>query len=147
MDRSSFALADMEREGGLSPHISPMTNVSDVGGLLQSAGFALPTVDVDVFVCPYPDMFTLMNHLSGMGETNCALSRRSHVSAEVFSAAAAIYDELYRDADTQLIPATFQVIYMIGWAPDSSQRQPLARGSAKASMTTLDKRSSDEDAS
>ena len=45
--RASFAMAEQERDGGVSPHVSPMAHVADVGQLLQRAGFALPTVDTD----------------------------------------------------------------------------------------------------
>jgi hypothetical protein len=49
--RSAFALADMERLGGLSPHISPFAAVADVGNLMTRAGFALPTGMRAVRVC------------------------------------------------------------------------------------------------
>jgi NADH dehydrogenase [ubiquinone] 1 alpha subcomplex assembly factor 5 len=35
------------------------------------------------------------------------------------------------------IPATFQVVYFIGWKPDPSQPAPKGRGSAKASFKDL----------
>jgi NADH dehydrogenase [ubiquinone] 1 alpha subcomplex assembly factor 5 len=45
--RHCFYLAEMERKGGLSPHTSPYVRPSDAAALLQGAGFALPTIDVD----------------------------------------------------------------------------------------------------
>ncbi len=45
--RHCFYLAEQERKGGFSPHCSPLTRPSDVSSLMQRAGFALPTVDVD----------------------------------------------------------------------------------------------------
>jgi NADH dehydrogenase [ubiquinone] 1 alpha subcomplex assembly factor 5 len=45
--RHSFYLAELERTGGVSPHMSPLARPSDAAALLQGAGFALPTVDVD----------------------------------------------------------------------------------------------------
>jgi NADH dehydrogenase [ubiquinone] 1 alpha subcomplex assembly factor 5 len=136
--RSSFILADQERCGGLSPHVSPMAHVKDCGSLLQRAGFTLPTVDIDTIVCPYPDMFTLMHHLQAMGENNAIKDRRLHVPRDVFTSAASVYKELYEDKATGLIPATFQIIYMIGWSPDASQFKPLPRGSAQNSMKDLE---------
>lgn len=125
--RSAFALADQERCGGLSPHVSPFTRSRDLGSLLQQAGFELPTVDSDKIICPYPDMFTLMGHLQGMGEANSLEHRRLHVPRDVFVAASAIFDELYREPESSittpgLIPCTFQVLYVIGWAPDDDIR-------------------------
>lgn len=43
--RNSFTLAEQEREGGLSPHVSPFAGVSDIGNLLTAAGFVLTTGD------------------------------------------------------------------------------------------------------
>lgn len=146
--------------------MSPAAHVADCGGLLQAAGFALPTVDVDTitvhfvqfvrrawtgFIIPslcnqptnqsivqvtYPDAFVLMEHLQGMGESSAVLTRRAHVSRETFLAAATVYQELYGEEDGS-VPATFQVVYMIGWAPHASQPLPKRRGSAQVSMKTL----------
>lgn len=135
--RSAFAVADTERLGGVSPHISPFAKNTDCGNLLSGAGFAIPTVDVDTVTVRYPDMYTLCEHLRGMGETNASLSRLPYVSRDVFNAAAAAYQELYADEDG-LIPATFQVLYMIGWSPHSSQQKPKARGSATSKIGDLD---------
>lgn len=41
--RSAFILADQERQGGISPHISPFMEVADAGNLLYSSGFSLCT--------------------------------------------------------------------------------------------------------
>ncbi len=85
----------------------------------------------------YPDAFALMEHLQGMGESSAVRTRRAHVSRETFLAAAAIYQQLYGDPEDGSIPATFQTVYMIGWAPHASQPSPKRRGSAKVSMKTL----------
>ena len=45
--RYCLYLAEQERKGGFSPHCSPFVQPSDVAGLLQMAGFTLPTVDID----------------------------------------------------------------------------------------------------
>ncbi|KAJ3109956.1 NADH dehydrogenase [ubiquinone] 1 alpha subcomplex assembly factor 5 [Phlyctochytrium bullatum] len=73
--RSSLQLAEIDREGGVSAHISPMTSVRDVGSLLTRAGFSLLTVDVDEIVVNYPSMFELMRDLQAMGESNALLGR------------------------------------------------------------------------
>lgn len=48
------------------------------------------------------------------------------------------HTELYGEADGS-VPATFQVVYMIGWAPHASQPKAKRRGSASVSLKTLDK--------
>ena len=45
--RDSFAEAESETLGGISPRVSPFADVRDLGGLLQRAGFALPVTDVE----------------------------------------------------------------------------------------------------
>lgn len=42
--RCSLQLAELEREGGFSPHVSPFTAVADLGHLLARAGFNTLTV-------------------------------------------------------------------------------------------------------
>ncbi len=45
--RQSFAAAEAEIEGGVSPRVAPFADLRDLGALLQRAGFALPVTDVD----------------------------------------------------------------------------------------------------
>lgn len=49
---------------------------------------------------------------------------------------AALYQELYGLEDGT-VPATFQVIYMIGWSPDTSQPKPCKRGSQTKSLKDI----------
>lgn len=93
-------------------------------------------MDIDEFVIRYPSPFELMLDLQRMGESNAIISRKSLLSKETLMAMAAIYKEMY--GEDEHIPATFQVIYFIGWKPDPSQPVPLKRGSAKHSFKDLD---------
>eukprot|EP00808_Paulinella_micropora_P016904 g70692.t1 len=135
--RSSFALADMERQGGVRPHVSPLARVRDVGDLLGAAGFKLNTLDTDEIVVRYPDMFTLMDHLQKMGENHAPL-RPPYTSRDTFLAAASVYEAMYADEE-HLLPLTFEIIWMIGWVPHESQQKPKARGSAKHSFHEINK--------
>ncbi|KAG8236642.1 hypothetical protein J437_LFUL016334 [Ladona fulva] len=134
--RSSLQLADLERRGGLAPHISPFIDVRDIGGLLNRAGFTMLTVDTDEMVIGYPSMFELMWDLKGMGENNAAFNRPLHLGRDVSIAADAIYKRLYGREDGS-IPATFQIFYFIGWKPDASQPKPLKRGTGQISLKDL----------
>ena len=138
--RHCLYLAEQERAGGFSPHVSPLTLPSDVAGLLQGAGFNLPTVDIETIQIGYPNMFVLMEHLQKMGEANASLARTFPVDRDTFLSAAALYEHLYPvDVDDKEsgIVATFQLIYMIGWKPDRSQPLPKKRGSATRSLKEL----------
>jgi hypothetical protein len=44
-----------------------------------------------------------------------------------------IYAERFADPDNR-IRATFEVVWMSGWVPHSSQQKPLAPGSARARL-------------
>lgn len=98
-------------------------------------------VDVDEIVVNYPSMFDLMQDLRAMGEGNAVIGRRPYISKDVFMAANEIYKSVYGKKTQQgqdCIPATFQIIYMIGWSPHESQPKPLKRGSAKHSLKDID---------
>jgi len=131
--RTSLQLAELERTGGLSPRISPMTDSRSLSNLLSRAGFALPAVDVDEIRIGYPSIFELVEDLQAMGETNAVINRRTHISKDLLVAAGAVYKELHGNPDGT-IPATFQIIYGIGWKPSPTQPKPLERGSGKTSL-------------
>nr|XP_004661584.1 arginine-hydroxylase NDUFAF5, mitochondrial isoform X1 [Jaculus jaculus] len=136
--RCSLQLAETEREGGFSPHISPFTAVNDLGHLLGRAGFNTLTVDTDEIQVNYPGMFELMEDLQGMGESNCSWNRKALLHRDTMLAAAAVYREMYRNEDGSL-PATYQIYHMIGWKYHDSQARPAERGSATVSFGELGK--------
>lgn len=132
--RTSLQLAESERRGGMSPRVSPLADVKDIGGLLQKAGFKMLTVDIDDIIVDYPDMFALMQDLQAMGEGNAVIGREmGAIQRDVLLAGDAIYRELHGNPDGT-IPATFRVIYMIGWKEGENQPQPLARGSGDINL-------------
>ncbi|KAJ3487255.1 hypothetical protein NLI96_g3663 [Meripilus lineatus] len=131
--RTALQLAEMEREGGISPHVSPMTDSRDMSNLLGRAGFTLLTVDVDEVKVNYPSMWELMEDLRDMGESNAVIGRRNFIHRDTLAAASAIYQALHGNEDGT-IPATFQIIYLIGWKPAPTQPKPLERGSAKTKL-------------
>ncbi|CAG0919682.1 unnamed protein product, partial [Notodromas monacha] len=130
--RASLQLAELEREGGFAAHVSPFVRVEDLAGLLNKAGFTMLTLDSDEVVVRYPSMFEVMRDLQGMGESSATWTRKAHLHRETLMAAAAIYREMYgfpeEDGMPEGVPATFQILYAIGWKPDPSQPKPAARG-------------------
>ncbi|KAF9208347.1 hypothetical protein BGZ49_009039 [Haplosporangium sp. Z 27] len=131
--RTSLQLAELDREGGVSPRVSPMADSRDIGSLLSRAGFTLTTVDVDEVTVNYPSAIELMEDLRAMGESNAVINRRGFLSRDTMMAASAIYKEMYGNPDGT-VPATFQILYMIGWKPSPTQNKPLERGTAKHSL-------------
>lgn len=132
--RQAFAAAEAECEGGVSPRVAPFADLRDIGALLQRAGFALPVTDVDRVVVRYGNAFALMQDLRRMGASNVLIERRRMPPRRAtLLRMAEIYAERFADADGR-IRATFDIIWLSGWAPHASQQQPLKPGSAKASL-------------
>ncbi len=138
--RQSFAAAEAECEGGVSPRVAPFADLRDIGGLLQRAGLALPVTDVDRVVVRYDNAFALMNDLRRMGATNILLERRrTPTRRATMLRMAQIYSERFADPDGR-IRATFDIVWLSAWAPHESQPKPLRPGSATASLEEAVKR-------
>ena len=129
--RVALAQAEEEVSGGASPRVAPFADVRDLGGLLQRAGFALPVADTDVLSVRYGHPFRLFADLRAMGATN-ALTQRSRkpTPRRLMLRAAEIYAERFADSDGR-VRATFEILFMSGWAPHESQQKPLKPGSAR----------------
>jgi NADH dehydrogenase [ubiquinone] 1 alpha subcomplex assembly factor 5 len=128
--RQAWLQAESEVEGGVGPRVSPFVDIRDAAGLLQRAGFALPVADSDRLTVTYPDALALMRELKSMGEANAvAERRRSLTRRDTLAMAASLYASRFAESDGR-VRATFQVIYLTGWAPDAEQQKPLRPGSA-----------------
>lgn len=146
--RISMQTAEDERNQRIAPRISPMVHLRDVASLLSSAGFTMPTADYERLVISFKDMYSLMTHVKGMGESNALFSREIHYGRHTFQAANQKYLNSFgrnHDGDDGdiTIPATFDVMYMIGWAPSDKQHAASRRGSGQVSLTDLSKFSSE----
>jgi NADH dehydrogenase [ubiquinone] 1 alpha subcomplex assembly factor 5 len=132
--RTSLFEAELAEEGGVSPRVSPAVELIDAAALLQRAGYALPVADSETITVTYPDMPALLRDLRGMGETNAlAARRRGGLRRATLARAAVIYAERFGDTAGR-IPASFEILFLCGWAPHPSQPQPLRRGSATARL-------------
>ena len=132
--RQSLLQAESELTGGASMRVAPFIDVRSAGQLLQRAGFALPVVDSDNICVRYESMFDLIKDLRGFG-ASAAMLKRAHApsSRTLFTRAAQIYAERFSDADGR-IRASFEMIWISGWAAHESQQKPLKPGSAKAKL-------------
>lgn len=132
--RTALMEAELAETGGASPRVSPFADLRDAAGLLQRAGFALPVADLDTVAVTYGDFFALLRDLRGMGEANALIDRLKRPTRRtIFARAAAIYQDRFADSQGRL-RATFQILFLTGWAPDPSQQQPARRGSGKTSL-------------
>lgn len=135
--RAVLAEAEAAEVGGLSPRIAPMGEVRDMGALLQRAGFSLPVADTLTQTVDYRDAMHLMYDLRAMGETNALADRHKSIPPRGFFARAAhIYAQNYGTTAGR-VRATFELVFLTGWAPAENQPQPLRPGSANVRLADV----------
>ena len=132
--REATLVAESEVTGGAAPRVAPFAAVRDLGGLLQRAGLALSVADSDRLAVRYRDPFALMNEIRAMGGANApATGPGRPMRRDVLRRTAEVYAERFADPDGR-IRATFEIVYLTGWAPHESQPKPLAPGSARTRL-------------
>jgi hypothetical protein len=132
--RQSFAAAESEIEDGASPRVAPFADLRELGALLQRAGFRLPVTDVDRVTVRYATAFNLMHDLRRMGASNALVARRrTPLRRATLLRMAEIYAERFADGDGRL-RATFEIVWLSGWAPHPDQPKALRPGSAKTRL-------------
>ena len=128
--REAFAAAESEIEGGVSPRVAPFADVRELGALLQRAGFACRWSIPTGSPCATIRCSQLMRDLRRMGATNVLHERRrTPLKRATLQRMAEIYAQRFADADGRL-RATFEIVWLSGWAPHESQQKPLKPGSA-----------------
>ena len=133
--RACLSQAEIALKGGLSPRVAPMGEIRDLGALLQRAGLALPVADSMALRAEYRDLFHLMHDLRDMGETNALTQRQKRTPPRgLFEAANTLYADSF-PGDEGRIVATYEMVFLTGWAPDPSQQQPLRPGSAEQRLS------------
>jgi len=132
--RTAFAAAEAEMEDGISPRVLPFADLRELGSLLQRAGFALPVTDVERLTVRYASPLSLLHDLRRMGAANPLIDRRRRpLRRATLARMLEIYAARFADAD-ECVRATFEIVYLSGWAPYESQQQPLAPGSARTRL-------------
>ena len=111
-----------------------MLDVRAAGALLQRAGFALPVTDIDRVVVRYDSPLALVRDLRALAATNPMLERsRRPLKRALLERMIQVYGEKFSDADGR-IRATFDIVWLSGWAPHPDQQKPLAPGSAQTRL-------------
>ena len=132
--RQAFMMAETETMGGRLARVFPTADVRDMGGLLQRAGFALPVVDSERLTVTYPTPLALIKELKAMGAANPLVARsRKPMRRDTLAQALETYSTHFSGADGK-VRATFEILYLCGWAPHESQQKPLKPGSAAARL-------------
>lgn len=128
----SLIAAESSLRGGAAMRLGPFLDLQTAAGLLQRAGFALPVADAEKVALSYGDPLRLLKDLRGMGES-ALLRERRPFGRDLMAATLADYMRRHRD-DAGQYRAHFQLIFLAGWAPHSSQQQPLRPGSARSRL-------------
>ncbi len=135
--RTCLIEAEAEITGGAAARLSPLPGLQDMAALMQRAGFALPVADIDTVTVRYGDPFRLLRDIKGMGEQAAFMTQaeapRRPLSPHVLARMAELYAEKFSDADGRL-RATFNIVWLSGWAPHANQPKPLRPGSARHSL-------------
>jgi SAM-dependent methyltransferase len=128
---------DENLRDGFSPRVFPFANYSQAAGLLGRAGFALPVVDVDRVNVRYSSLGKLLNDLRDLGETNYLATRdRTILTKTYFATLEKNYVKHHSNEEGKLA-ATFEILWLTGWAPHESQQKPLKPGSAKVRLADV----------
>ena len=108
-----------------------MVDYSQSAMLLGRTGLALPVVDMDRFTVSYSKLSSLINDLRDLGLSNVLSARDTRpLPRNWLKSLQDNYAAHFARADGKL-NATFEIIWMTGWAPHESQQKPLKPGSAK----------------
>ncbi|GAA0674199.1 SAM-dependent methyltransferase [Sphingomonas insulae] len=126
--RAALRIAEGDRPAA---RLHPQIDVRSAGDLLMRAGFALPVADVETFDVRYAHLGRLLDDLRGMAASNILVGRSGMSRGTLARTAAAFADAAGPDGRTT---ERFSIVFVTGWAPDSSQPKPARRGSATASL-------------
>lgn len=128
--REVMNAVELEMTGGLSPHVAPFVDMPQMGSLMQRAQFSLPVIDSEKITVTYENAFRLMDDVRKMAEGNALIERKKSFSSRSFFARVAqAYAARYSEPDGR-VKATFEIIFLLGWAPHESQQKPLRPGTA-----------------
>lgn len=132
--RETLTQTEMKLKGGISPRVFPFADKQQMGALMQRTGFALPVIDSELITITYDSIIHLMKDLRYMAEGNIVRERNTQPLSKRFIQDADDYYRTHFSEDDGKIFATFEIIFVIGWAPHESQQQPLRPGSAQKSL-------------
>jgi malonyl-CoA O-methyltransferase len=128
-------LRDAWQAGDDGVHVNEFIDVHDLGSALARAGFAEPVLDVDRHVQHYADAQGLMRELKALGAHNIDARRhRGLTGRRAFERMKAAYEMQRGPAG---LPATWQIVYAVGWAHQQSEALPSVAGETRIDVAQL----------
>lgn len=99
------------------PHVHGFLDMHDIGDLLVRSGFAEPVMDVERLTLTYADVSGVLSDLKRLGAHNTAHGRaRGLTGKRRFARFRTAYEAMAQDGR---IPATYEAVYGLAWAPES----------------------------
>ena len=90
--------------------------------------------DAEPLTVTYSDPLALMRELKAMGAANPLAARsKKPLRRDTLARAVQFYFDHFSEPDGR-VRATFEILYLCGWAPHESQQKPLKPGSAAARL-------------
>ncbi len=112
----------------------PLPELRSITDLLTRAHFSLPVGDSETLNITWPNLYAIMHDLRAMGECNALQARPRHfTSSKIFAFAEEHYIKNFMHKDGSL-QASFNILYLHGWAPSPNQPKPLKPGSGQTSL-------------
>ena len=95
---------------------------------MSRANFQLLTLDTETICIQYPNVFSLMNDLRSMGDSNAIVNRPpGAISRDVLLSTQAIYREMFHSEDKlEAIDASFDIIHMVRDKRDQKETRRFA---------------------
>ncbi|MEK7697754.1 MAG: methyltransferase domain-containing protein, partial [Pseudomonadota bacterium] len=120
------------------PHVHGFRDMHDLGDLLVRSGFAEPVMDVERLTLTYADVLGVLSDLKRLGAHNTARGRaRGLTGKHQFARFRAAYEALARDGR---IPATYEAVYGLAWAPEAARAPRAADGTGSVPVAELRRR-------
>lgn len=116
-------------------HVNAFVDMHDLGGALQRAGFTEPVLDVDRHVLHYADTMALMRELKAIGAHNLNAGRARGLTGRRKLARMTVAYEARRKPSG--LPATYEVVYGVAWAPQVRERPVPVAAEARLSLDHL----------
>lgn len=134
--RIAMMETDIELFNGALAHVAPMIDLRDAGALLQRAGLALPVADNWVSRVEYANLEMLINDLRTLALQNPLKERpRIYLGKDYLPKLKRSYANQF-SCKNDGIYASFELIFLTGYAPSDEQPKPLRRGSINSSLET-----------
>jgi SAM-dependent methyltransferase len=99
-------------QGRVVARTHPRIEASALAGLLSSAGFSMPVVDVDRVTLRYSDLASLVGDLRAMGVTSMLSDRPPPLTRAEFRTAGKVFERLGAGGRTEEL---IEILHFVGW--------------------------------